>query len=59
MLIGYARVSTARQGESLDTQRDALLDVGLRPAALLLRYRVGQQMAASWPQEGALVHATG
>ena len=28
MLIGYARVSTARQGESLDTQRDALLDVG-------------------------------
>jgi DNA invertase len=26
--IGYARVSTARQGESLDTQRDALLGVG-------------------------------
>lgn len=28
MLIGYARVSAARQGESLDAQRDALLDVG-------------------------------
>lgn len=28
MLIGYAQVSTARQGESLDTERDALLDVG-------------------------------
>lgn len=31
MLIGYARVSTARQGESLDTQRDALLTVGCDP----------------------------
>ena len=31
MLIGYARVSLARQGESLDTQRDALLDVGCDP----------------------------
>ena len=31
MLIGYARVSTARQGESLDTQRDALLAVGCDP----------------------------
>lgn len=28
MNIGYARVSTARQSESLDTQRDALLGVG-------------------------------
>ncbi|WP_179370289.1 MULTISPECIES: recombinase family protein [unclassified Pauljensenia] len=27
----YARVSTARQRESLDTQRDALLDVGCDP----------------------------
>ena len=31
MLIGYARVSTARQSESLDTQRDALLAVGCDP----------------------------
>ena len=31
MLIGYARVSTDRQGESLDTQRDALLAVGCDP----------------------------
>lgn len=31
MLIGYARVSTARQGQSLDTQREALLDVGCDP----------------------------
>ena len=31
MLIGYARVSMARQGESLNTQRDALLDVGCDP----------------------------
>lgn len=31
MLIGYARVSTARQGESLKTQRQALLDSGCDP----------------------------
>lgn len=31
MLIGYARVSTARQGESLKTQRDALMDAGCDP----------------------------
>ena len=28
MLIGYARVSTSRQGQSLDTQREALIDAG-------------------------------
>ncbi|NMF32684.1 recombinase family protein [Corynebacterium ammoniagenes] len=28
MYIGYARVSTARQGQSLDTQRDALVAAG-------------------------------
>ena len=28
MKIGYARVSTARQGQSLDTQREALIDAG-------------------------------
>lgn len=31
MLIGYCRVSTARQTESLDTQRDALVDAGCDP----------------------------
>lgn len=31
MLIGYARVSTATQGESLKTQRQALLDSGCDP----------------------------
>ena len=31
MPIGYARVSTARQGESVDTRRDALFDVGGDP----------------------------
>lgn len=31
MLIGYARVSTARQGESLKTQRNALVDAGCDP----------------------------
>lgn len=31
MLIGYARVSTARQTESLDTQREALVDAGCDP----------------------------
>lgn len=31
MLIGYARVSTARQGQSLDTQREALIDAGCDP----------------------------
>lgn len=31
MLIGYVRVSTARQGESLKTQRQALLDSGCDP----------------------------
>ncbi|MCQ9351900.1 recombinase family protein [Corynebacterium sp. 153RC1] len=31
MLIGYARVSTARQEQSLDTQRDALVAVGCDP----------------------------
>src|SRR5699024_8133206 len=28
MLIGYARVSTSKQGQSLDTQREALVDAG-------------------------------
>lgn len=28
MLVGYARVSTARQEQSLDTQREQLIDVG-------------------------------
>lgn len=31
MRIGYARVSTARQGQSLDTQREALIDAGCDP----------------------------
>ena len=31
MFIGYARVSTARKGQSLDTQRDALIDAGCDP----------------------------
>lgn len=31
MLIGYARVSTAKQGESLKTQREALLAAGCDP----------------------------
>lgn len=31
MKIGYARVSTARQGQSLDTQREALLAAGCDP----------------------------
>ena len=31
MLIGYARVSTSRQGQSLDTQREALIDAGCDP----------------------------
>lgn len=31
MLIGYCRVSTARQEQSLDTQRDALVAVGCDP----------------------------
>lgn len=34
MLIGYRRVSTARQTESLDTQRDALVAVGCDPARI-------------------------
>ena len=28
MKIGYSRVSTARQGQPLETQREALLDAG-------------------------------
>ncbi|CNI13699.1 resolvase domain-containing protein [Mycobacterium tuberculosis] len=28
MKIGYSRVSTARQGQLLETQREALLDAG-------------------------------
>ena len=31
MKIGYARVATARQGQSLDTQREALLAAGCEP----------------------------
>lgn len=31
MLIGYARVSTSKQGQSLDTQREALIDAGCDP----------------------------
>lgn len=31
MKIGYARVSTARQGQSLDTQHEALINAGGDP----------------------------
>ncbi|MBX8995246.1 recombinase family protein [Corynebacterium testudinoris] len=31
MLIGYARVSTSKQGQSLDTQREALIDARCDP----------------------------
>lgn len=31
MLIGYARVFTSNQGQSLDTQREALVDAGCNP----------------------------
>lgn len=31
MLVGYARVSTSKQGQSLDTQRDDLIDAGCDP----------------------------
>lgn len=31
MKIGYARVSTARQGQPLETQREALIDAGCDP----------------------------
>lgn len=34
MKIGYARVSTARQGQSLGTQREALIDAGCDPRHL-------------------------
>lgn len=31
MLIGYARISTSRQGQSLEAQREALIDAGCDP----------------------------
>lgn len=31
MLIGYARVSTSRQGQTLYTQRGAIIDAGCDP----------------------------
>lgn len=34
MLIGYTRVSTSRQEQSLDTQRDVLVAVGCDPARI-------------------------
>lgn len=34
MKIGYARMSTARQGQSLGTQREALIDAGCDPRHL-------------------------
>lgn len=55
MLIGYARVSTARQGESLDTQRDALLDVGCDP----MHFFTDTVSGSNWRRPGlrkALAH---
>lgn len=34
MLIGYARISTSRRGQSLDIQREALIDAGCDPKHL-------------------------
>lgn len=57
MLIGYARVSTARQGESLDTQCDALLDVGCDPAHFFSDTVSGSKWQRPRPEEGSGVHA--
>ena len=53
MLIGYARVSTSKQGQSLDTQREVLIDAGCDPN----RHHLGHEMAAAWLRRRACLHA--
>lgn len=49
MKIGYARVSTTRQGQSLDTQRDALVDAGCDAQHLYSDTISGTKVEPSWP----------
>ena len=48
MKIGYARVSTARQGQSLDTQHEALINAGCDPDHLYSDTISGAKMEPSW-----------
>ena len=47
MKIGYSRVSTARQGQPLETQREVLLDAGCDAQHLPQRHDQRHQLEPS------------